>query len=771
MQIVTKLLIAFLLISNVMLYAQGEDCGDAIELSDPSSYCSPSNAYTNIGALPSTISLPTCWGSSTTDDVWFKFTAVGTDVQLTIITGGVNGTLKTPSIALYSGSCSGLSELACSKEIATNNNSLYKNILSVGTAYLVRIATVTANCGTFKLCISNYTPTITPGADCDAGARLCSKSEIKVGALNGGGKNNLEIETSSCFNTPGLPNLESNSAWFQWTCDQPGTLTFDIIPNDPTNDLDFILYELSGTSTNACATRSIIRCTATSCPTLNGMVGLNDTCKDVSELTDCDPSNKNSDGFLKFVDMVKSKTYVLMVNNFSAASGYKIAFGGTGTFVDGKPQAVITASGSTACAGENITFSGSSSVNYDKLTWTFSPNAPDAVTGMGPHTVTYSNAGNYTVLLKASKASCTSTSSFNVSILNSPAIPQVLDNVPHCEGDTIGAITAKGGNGTFTWFEDATLTNILHVGPVYTAITTVTDTLYLIETLNGCNSQVLPVIITIIKAIPLPLNEGFEGAVFPPVGWTSDSDPNDTVSFKQNKTVGGFSTSTSCLSFDNYHRDLNGNKRQLNLPVYDFSQTTAPVLAFDVAYVRRDSTHSDSLIIIVSGDCKMRRSYTTLYVKGGKDLATVPADQAGSMFVPTATQWRRETIDMSSFAGESSIQLALQNLGHFGQVIYIDNIHIFEMATGIHDRETVPELIVSPNPVLSDVNINFKTAETMNFTWEISNILGQPIQKESIKNSMGNFNRTIDLSDQPAGIYCLTVTYASKKVIKKLVKQ
>jgi hypothetical protein len=767
MQTLTKLLITFLLISNVTLYAQGEDCSNALELLDPTSYCSLPSAYTNAGSLPSTVPVASCWGSGAPADVWFKFTALGTDVQLILITGGVNGTIKTPNIALYAGSCSGLNELACSKG-TTNGGSLYKGLLNIGTTYLVRIATTAANRGSFKLCIGNYTPTVTPGADCDATARLCNKTEVRVGGLSGGGKSN-EIEASSCLTDPdsGIPAQESNSAWYQWTCDQPGTLTFNIIPNDPTNDLDFILYELNGTGTNACGTRTILRCTATSCPIPDGIIGLRDTCTDVNELGNCNPPK--GDGLLRYLDMIKGKTYVLMINNFSAASGYRITFGGTGTFAGSTPQAVITASSATACTGEPIIFSGNASVNYTSLAWTFAAAIPSSASVAGPHSVTYANAGDFTVILKATNAPCVATSYFQVAI-SGPPVPQVLNNVVHCEKDTIGPLTAKGTNGTFTWYADAMLTDVLHVGPVYTPVTTVTDTIYLRETINGCSSKAAMVIITIIKAGPLPLDEGFEGTSFPPADWLTDRKPGDTVGFKQNKIVGGFGTSTSCLSFDNYRNDLNGTSIHLNTPVYDFSHTTAPVLVFDVAYARRDSTHSDTLIVIVSDDCK-GRGYTTVYAKGGKELATIPTDQAQSKFIPSATQWRRETIDMTPFAGKSSVWLGIQNLGHFGQPVYIDNIHIFETATAVYESVTTPELIISPNPVLSDVTIQLKTVEMMNLTWEICNVLGQIIKKESIKNSPGNLNRTIDLSDQPAGIYCITITYGSEKISRKLVKR
>ncbi len=751
--------------------AQADDCSNALEISNPADFTSLSNAYTNIGSTPSNIPISSCASFNTTYDVWFKFTAVGTNIELTIRSGSTEGTLKAPNISLYSGVCPNISQQACIQGMA-NATMLSKKSLNIGTTYLIRIATESANRGSFKLSIRNYTPTLEPGADCDVAAKLCYKSEVIVGALSGSGKNNNEIPGNSCFNNGTINSQESNSSWIQWTCDQPGTLTFTIAPNDTTNDLDFILYELPGTSSNACGTRSLIRCTATSCPTLKGSVGLNLTSTDADEPLNCDP-NVTSDGFLKYLDMIKDKTYVLMINNFSAQTGYKINFGGTGTFkggAGGPPVPVITASNDSVCHESNITFSGNLSTNYNSLSWSFPQGQPSVANGPGPHVIHYSNSGNYTVLLKANEATCMVSTSLNIFVLN-PLIPQVLGNIPNCENEPIAPLTAKGGNGVFTWFEDVTLKDTLHVGPIYTPVTTVTDTIYLTETINGCSSGALPIIIQIVKPMPFPFSEGFEGVLFPPKAWTTSNVLNDTtVSVKHNKIVGGFGTSSSCLEFDNYNHTLVNNKDELRSSMYDFSQTKAPVLTFDVAYARRDSTHSDTLIVIVSDDCKTR-GYTRVYLKGGKNLATFPNDIPQFKFVPAASQWRKEIIDMSAFAGFSRVQVTFQNISQWGQPIYIDNIQVQETAVGISDNNLLSELHISPNPFVSEVNLSFKTDDAASVTLEINNIMGQQIRKYEMKSTTGNFSRIIDFSDQPAGVYSVTIICGDRKIVKKLVKQ
>ncbi len=451
------LICLFAIVASIQVKSQGNECANAVTLSNLNNYCSNRGQYSSVNSTPAAnnLGIPNCWTAGATYDVWFRFTAVGTDVQMSVQSGGTNGTMRRPNIVLYSGSCTGtVFELACSNG-ATDVTSLYKGSLIPGTTYLIRIGTTSGNRGTFQFCISNYTPTVNPGADCDGAVKLCDRTDVKVAGLSGGGKNNKEIEANSCFRNlqpPYTQPLESNSSWYKWTCAKAGTLTFDIIPNDPTNDLDFILYELPGTSTNACSpSRTILRCTATACTTLvvNGAVGLDMNSTDWNEPINCD---NQKDGYLQYVNMTAGKTYVLMVNNFSSAAGFTIKFGGTGTFLG--PFADITVSGTTTCIGETVTFNGSGSNNYDALKWTFNGATPSTATTVGPHTVTYNTQGTYETYLRASDATCASGNSTDtVKITVNPATTTAVAGAAQTvcgTNATLDANVATAGTGTWT---------------------------------------------------------------------------------------------------------------------------------------------------------------------------------------------------------------------------------------------------------------------------------------------------------------------------------
>ena len=282
----------------------------------------------------------------------------------------------------------------------------------------------------------------------------------------------------------------------------------------------------------------------------------------------------------------------------------------------------------------------------------------------------------------------------------------------------------------------------------------------------GNDTEVKNAYITITSAIALPLAESFENA-FPPANWTTNNINNDAVFWKQNTTVGGFGTSTKCLVFDNYDDDPEGTRDAINSPVYNFSNVKSPVLTFDVAHQRANSTVFDSIAVLVTKDCGA--TFTEIYAKGGKSLATVTADKAQPKFVPTSTQWRKEIIDLSAFVGQSSIQVVFQNRGHFGQPVYIDNVNI-SATVSVEDLSNNYELALYPNPTSGMVELNFRS-EASDLKIEINNVLGQTILKESVTNSAGTLHRKYELNNQNPGVYFITITFDDQQVVRKLVKQ
>ena len=366
---VTYIIYIFFFFSFKVVMGQADDCASASQLTNVSNFCSGNAFYTNVNSTASLFPQATCITDVASEDVWFSFTAIGTDILIAASGIGAGGTMNRPRIAIYSGNCATtINQLGCANGVAGSGiTQLYQSALMPGTVYYIRISTLTNNEGTFELCVNNYTPISNPGADCSGASYLCSNNPVSVGVLSGGGINTDEPEASSCMEVPGAD--EGNSSWFTFTCATPGPLTFDIIPVNQNDDIDFMVFQLSGT--NPCGTRTVIRCNASAFLNPNGAVGLNLTDTDISEMPGFNPGNNS---YCQFVNMTVGTSYAILVNNFSTSAGFTLSFGtGTtsGTFLG--PNPIITSSSTQICAGQSVTFDAlnSTNINANGYNWNF----------------------------------------------------------------------------------------------------------------------------------------------------------------------------------------------------------------------------------------------------------------------------------------------------------------------------------------------------------------------------------------------------------------
>lgn len=412
-------LFSILFIQSIRAQAPANDnCPNAIDLTQflkvGEQWCSDKAQYTTTGATESYPgSAPACWpGTKASNDVWFTFTAIAPDVQIGIYgaasTGG-GGTLKKPTVALHLGTCSNngfnFQTLECGwDDNADNVEEIYQGGLTIGQTYIIQVDGVLNN-GTFKICINNYFAPANPSSDCPTGSILCDKSGFAVQSVTGAGFNTSEMDDATCFSGGAPVNNEINSTWFKWICDQSGTLTFTLTPNNPGDDLDFVVYELPN-GINSCNGKILQRCMASGesfipSPCM-GPTGLKNGESDISEDAGCSTPGKNN--FIKPLDMVSGKAYALVVNNFtSTGNGFAITWGGTGTFLGPKPNILASATPPKVCAFEPITYTDNSTFQLGSIVdwkWNFGKDASTKdSTGKGPFEITYSTPGKKTVLL------------------------------------------------------------------------------------------------------------------------------------------------------------------------------------------------------------------------------------------------------------------------------------------------------------------------------------------------------------------------------------
>ncbi|MES2762678.1 MAG: PKD domain-containing protein [Bacteroidota bacterium] len=285
---------------------------------------------------------------------------------------------------------------------------------------------------------------------------------------------------------------------------------------------------------------------------------------------------------------------------------------------------------------------------------------------------------------------------------------------------------------------------------------------------NGANSVTKTSYINVTSPQVIPFTEGFATSVTP-ANWENYDSGNDAIMWEHSTSTGGFGTSSQSVYFDNYNNDVNRKRDELRTAKYDFSSSSHPVLTFDRAYARYSSVNNDTLAVLVSIDCGV--TYTQLYVKGNTALATAP-DKTSSIFTPTSTQWKKDTIDLLSYAGQPSVMFAFQNRGFYGQAIYLDNINLYNsLVTGLAGLDDNAHINVYPNPSSGNITIDLSSVSKENYQLEIINVVGQKVYSEQLIDVNGNLKKEINLLPFGKGMYILNFTSSKKTRSVKVIIQ
>lgn len=255
-----------------------------------------------------------------------------------------------------------------------------------------------------------------------------------------------------------------------------------------------------------------------------------------------------------------------------------------------------------------------------------------------------------------------------------------------CAGTTVTYTPSQtSGIATYSWtFPGGTPSSSTVASPTVTYSTpgTYNASLSVTATSNGATyskSKTNYITVNANTTVSLPISEGFVSTTFPPAGWTI-VDNGATGTWTRSSTVGRAPTAGNSLKFDNYN--ITSGNDEMRLPKADIVAYSSAQLVFDVAYAPYDATYYDGLEVLVSTNCG--NTFTTVYSKSNTTLATASATNGS--FVPTAAQWRSETVDLTPYVGNSSVWISFRNIGGNGNNIYVDNINI----TGVSGTPAAP---------------------------------------------------------------------------------
>ena len=348
-----------------------------------------------------------------------------------------------------------------------------------------------------------------------------------------------------------------------------------------------------------------------------------------------------------------------------------------------------------------------------------------------------------------------------------PAPDFIADVTTICPGHTINFTDLSiGGPTTWTWSfpggtpASSTLQNPTIVYPA-SGIYSVTLT---VSNINGSNSWTQTSYINVSATQSLPFSEGFATSVTPP-NWSNFDALSNGVIWQQSTSVGGFGTSSESAYFDNYDYDVSGQYDELRTPQYDFTSSSHPILTFDRAYARWSGGYFDSLAVLASTDCGL--TFNLMYIKGYSALATAP-DNSSTMFIPTSSQWKKDTVDLLSYAGQNNIMIAFQNRGHYGQAIYIDNINL-SSPLGISENNSIINFNAYPNPNNGMFTIDMTANKMDDYSLELYNSLGEIVYTEKLNQFVGDYKKQLNISDLRKGIYFLNVRSSKERIGSKKI--
>jgi PKD repeat protein len=172
--------------------------------------------------------------------------------------------------------------------------------------------------------------------------------------------------------------------------------------------------------------------------------------------------------------------------------------------------------------------------------------------------------------------------------------------------------------------------------------------------------------------------QDFESGNFPPdIKWTVDNPNSDCFEWTAASGISSSGTFNNSIAELPFFGNINTTQNEnLITPVFILPcNATAASLQFKVAYRKRVNASNDRLIVEISQDCGTTWTATG-YDKAGTTLATSTTLSAAAYFPLAATDWRTETIDLSSYVTTTSknIRFRFRGVSNNGNNVFIDDI-------------------------------------------------------------------------------------------------
>ncbi len=106
-----------------------------------------------------------------------------------------------------------------------------------------------------------------------------------------------------------------------------------------------------------------------------------------------------------------------------------------------------------------------------------------------------------------------------------------------------------------------------------------------------------------------------------------------------------------------------------------------------------------------------------------------------------------------------------------GDNAYIDNILFTQIPLSVEEQEQIENIAVYPNPTNGVFNMRFTANDTQGARLELYDVLGNTIQNKNIPVVVGYNNLTIDITNQPNGIYIAKLVSEKGSYVARVIKK
>jgi hypothetical protein len=125
--------------------------------------------------------------------------------------------------------------------------------------------------------------------------------------------------------------------------------------------------------------------------------------------------------------------------------------------------------------------------------------------------------------------------------------------------------------------------------------------------------------------------------------------------------------------------------------------------------------------------------------------------------VPAASEWASYATGFPSGEFFDDVIIAFENRGHYGNVIYVDNINVFIQFSVDEQLSASPTLVVFPNPANDVVRISANNVKQGNYRLQLFDMAGKLVHESGVLSVGSRLEKQWMLPDVANGMYIVAL--------------